>query len=378
MTFGKNQNAGPYANDGYINDPHSSHLNFLEDEEVHYIGYDKFKNKNNIPNGAIGTVLNKDDSKKLKSSRSQIKVDFGEHGVRYVHKNLLQFPSDYSQCLDTQLSKGQRIPRKLTDEENEQREARLQAKKDARYEVILSNRESNKKFREWRKDFLEQKKLELTTQMETSLQSAEHKKDRESRKAAVKRLNELEDKWNKDTIVDMKNKFIEDYVEKERAAAKEKAENQDSDNQDTENQAPDLNKDEIYRSIAENLFKIHYKEILNTQKSQDDRQIRLLKSTIRSLNEKIKGKVSELNEIREIVESGKRDFFRKEYSSPYYYNQMLHEKWDEFKGEDPVTQTEKNETKDENNEKKKRYKKVKSTPDYELLRWGLYPNQMVF
>ena len=100
----------------------------------------------------------------------------------------------------------------------------------------------------------------------------------------------------------------------------------------------------------------------------------MLKSTIQSLNEKIKGKVSELNEIREIVESGKRDFFRKEYSSPYYYNQMLHEKWNEFKGEEPVTQTEKDETK----EKKKRYKKVKSTPDYELLRWGLYPNQMVF
>lgn len=374
MTFGKNQNAGPYANDGYINDPHSSHLNFLKDEEVLYIGDKKFKNKNNIPNGAIGIVLNKDDSKGLKSSRSQIKVDFGEHGVRYVHKNLLQFPSDYSQCLETQLTKGQRFPKKMTDEQKEQREAKLQAKKDARYAVILSNRENNKKFRKWRKDFLDQKKLELTTEIETALQSVEHKKDRESRKEAIKKLNELEEKWTKDSILDMKNKYIEEYVESERIAAKERAAKQKAENPDSDNQVSDLNKDEIYRSIGENLFKQQYKDILNTQKNKDDRQMRLLKTTIQSLNEKIKGKMSELNEIRDIVESDKRDFFRKECSSPYYYNQMLHEKWNEFQGEEPVPQAEE---KEEEKKNKKRYKK-KSTPDYELLRWGLYPNQMVF
>lgn len=153
----KNQNSGPYSSDGYRVNPTVSHLDFVEGEDVIYIGNHKYKHKTRIPNGTRGTVLSKNNlqNKRLKSCRSLLRVDFNEHGIRYVRKELLQFPSDYSESLEEQLDKPG-VTEGVQSYRNEARSRRRQLARDSRYEQTLDNRQKTKEFREWRKDFLDQ------------------------------------------------------------------------------------------------------------------------------------------------------------------------------------------------------------------------------
>ena len=57
----KKQNGGPYHNNGYVHEPNISHLDFMEGDKVRYTGSEKYKHKSRVPNGAIGTVMKKDN-----------------------------------------------------------------------------------------------------------------------------------------------------------------------------------------------------------------------------------------------------------------------------------------------------------------------------
>ena len=99
------------------------------------------------------TVVDKNNlnNPKQKSSRSLILVDFGLYGFCYVHKNVLQFTSDYSDCLET-LCEKQGTTDGDQSSRNKVRSDKRSKFRDAKYQQTLENREKRKQFREWRKD----------------------------------------------------------------------------------------------------------------------------------------------------------------------------------------------------------------------------------
>ena len=98
---GKKQKCGPYSANGYRPEPDISHQDFVVGSQVIYTGTNKNKNKNYIPNGTLGEIMEKDNSSKLQeTSRSILKVDFGEQGVRYVNKNVLQLVGSFEENQD--------------------------------------------------------------------------------------------------------------------------------------------------------------------------------------------------------------------------------------------------------------------------------------
>lgn len=307
----KKQNGGPYSNNGYINDPNSSHLNFLPDEEVIYIGStNKNKHKKDVPNGTKGTVVDKNNlnNPKQKSSRSLILVDFGLHGVHYVHKNVLQFTSDYSDCLETLCEK------KGTTEGDQSSRNKVRSDKrskfrDAKYQQTLENREKRKQFREWRKDFLDQKESELRV--------------------------ELEDLKQDPTLVE--NRKQEVVIKQEHRVLK---------------MAND--KDET---------------LSEETKQENKARMDELKAQLTAFSNYEKSNMKERDIIREILRNKQsRKFLRNVYNRESY-NNYLHS---QMNGQEYVFQKE-----------TKEYKvnpdvEATSTPERELLRWGLYPHQVVF
>ena len=307
----KKQNGGPYSNNGYINDPNSSHLNFLPDEEVIYIGStNKNKHKKDVPNGTRGTVVDKNNlnNPKQKSSRSLILVDFGLHGVRYVHKNVLQFTSDYSDCLET-LCEKQGTTEGDQSSRNKVRSDKRSKFRDAKYQQTLENREKRKQFREWRKDFLDQKESELRV--------------------------ELEDLKQDPTLVE--NRKQEVVIKQEHRVLK---------------MAND--KDET---------------LSEETKQENKARMDELKAQLTVFSNYEKSNMKERDIIREILRNMQsRKFLRNVYNRESY-NNYLHS---QMNGQEYVFQKE-----------TKEYKvnpdaEATSTPERELLRWGLYPHQVVF
>ena len=98
---GKKQKCGPYSANGYRPEPEISHKDLTVGSQVIYTGSKKNKNKIYIPNGTLGEIMEKDNSSKLqKTSRSILKVDFGEQGVRYVSKSVLQLVGSFEENQD--------------------------------------------------------------------------------------------------------------------------------------------------------------------------------------------------------------------------------------------------------------------------------------
>ena len=88
MGFDKNQNAGPYSNNGFRKNPNSSHLDFIEGEEVEFVGQsEKTKNKRGIPNGTIGTILDK-STMKNRNSLSRWLYNLHNHINKQLGKNI--------------------------------------------------------------------------------------------------------------------------------------------------------------------------------------------------------------------------------------------------------------------------------------------------
>ena len=305
MGMDKKQNNGPYYNNGYIHDKHTSQQCYVPGEEVIYTGStNKNKHKKDVPNGTRGTVMIK--NKNQKSSRSQILVDFGEYGTRYVHKNVLQFTTDYSDCLDTlcekQGSKG------IQSSRDKARAARRSQARELKYQQALENRKDRKEFREWRKDYLDQAKIDLEQELIT-----------------LKEDPTLAENRKQEVILRQEYRVLKT-----------------------------MDKDKTVPEETKQANKLRMEEL--------DAQL-----TVISKYEKKNMKEREI--IREILRNEQtRKFLRNVYNRESY-NNFLHS---QKNGEEYVFQ-----------KKTKEYKvnpdvSATSTPEHELLRWGLYPQQVVF
>ena len=305
MGMDKKQNNGPYYNNGYIHDKNTSHQCFVPGEEVIYTGStNKNKHKKDVPNGTKGTVMVK--NKNLKSSRSQVLVDFGEYGTRYVHKNVLQFTTDYSDCLDTlcekQGSKG------IQSSRDKARAARRSQERELKYQQALENRKDRKEFREWRKDYLDQAKIDLEQELIT-----------------LKEDPTLAENRKQEVILRQEHRVLK-TVDKDKTVPEE-------------------------------------------TKQANKPRMEELDAQLTALSNYEKSNMKEREIIREILRNEQsRKYLRNVYNRESY-NNFLHS---QKNGEEYVFQ-----------KKTKEYKvnpdvSATSTPEHELLRWGLYPQQVVF
>ena len=305
MGMDKNQNNGPYHNNGYIHDKHTSHQCFVPGENVIFTGStNKNKHKKDVPNGTRGTVMVK--NKNQKSSRSQVLVDFGEYGTCYVHKNVLQFTTDYSDCLDTlrekQGSKG------IQSSRDKARAARRSQARELKYQQALENREKLKEFREWRKDYLDQAKINLEQELIT-----------------LKEDPTLSENRKQEVIIRQEYRVLK-TVEKDKTVPEE-------------------------------------------TKQANKPRMEELDAQLTAFSNYEKKNIKERVIIKEILRNEKsRKFLRNVYNRESY-NNFLHS---QKNGEEYVFQKK---TKDY---AVKEGVEATSTPQLELLRWGLYPQQVVF
>jgi hypothetical protein len=259
MGFDKNQNGGPYSNDGFRKNPNSSHLDFIEGEHVEFVGQsEKTKNKRGIPNGSIGTILDKSTmkNKTMKTSRSELFIDFGKHGTRIVRKELLRYPDEHEDLLEEQVDNqgsnqgyqdySKEIVRKeknrllnellfVVNEDdgvsldkikefnekvnaihmkmNDNQEKKESIKQDE-INSTLENRENRKKYREWRKSFLDQKYLELQAKIHELESSPDYKHKRVLRKKLADEIEELTNKYIPTNEPLTKAEFMRSCIEK--------------------------------------------------------------------------------------------------------------------------------------------------------------------
>ena len=153
---GKGGRRGPYSAEGYRPNTQISHMDFLEDDKVIYIGFPKH-NKNSdrlIQNGDVGHVMRKDiGSKTQRIPRSKIKIDFGDKGIRYVDKKLLQHEDDYDIYIDELLDKDPHLEgfQSFRVENRKVEKEKRKEHYDKKYALILEKREEKKKFNEKKK-----------------------------------------------------------------------------------------------------------------------------------------------------------------------------------------------------------------------------------
>lgn len=265
MGFDKNQNAGPYSNNGFRKNPNSSHLDFIEGEEVEFVGQsEKTKNKRGIPNGTIGTILDKSTmkNKNMKTSRSQLFVDFGKHGYRIVRKELLRYPDEHEELLEDlvdmqgsnqgfqdyiremvrkeknrelnelllMVDENDKVPTENIREFNDKINAihkkindnleKNNLLKQEKINSTLENRENQKKYREWRKEFLDKKYLELQSKIHELQSSPEFKQKRELRKKLISEIEELTNRYIPTNEPLTKAEFMRTCVESEKEPEK--------------------------------------------------------------------------------------------------------------------------------------------------------------
>jgi hypothetical protein len=342
--YGKSQNEGPYHNNGYQPDPQLSHLDFEPEDPVYYTGYSKNKHKSDIPHNSRGTVVEKDNTNKLKrTSRSVICVDFGDHGIRLVHKNLLQLCDDEHRCLEESLNsyksqegfqsyrndnRGNGVPKEVFES------GRKVTKKQLDIETTLENRELHKQFREWRKTFLDEKKEALELKLTEMTNDSKFKKDREERKKAEEMIEGLTDKYTDLNEPVTKHLFMESH-----------------DNKKYTNE--------------------QLQSMYNVQKEQDKRRIKMLKQNLMNIHITLRGRTKGIHKLTSAIESSSRAFFMNECVSRTDYQNMLHREWNNR----PIT----------NIEPSREYvvtPPVESVMDEEtkynaeLLQWGLYPQDV--
>ena len=210
---GKKQKSGPYSANGYRPEPEISHKDLTVGSQVIYTGSNKNKNKIYIPNGTLGEIMEKDNSSKLqKTSRSILKVDFGEQAVRYVSKSVLQLVGSFEEhqdyVLDTTDTEG------IQSERNDKKKKVQKKLRPAKYANILENRENNKEFREWRKDHLDEKQINIQNDINELLYSPEYKQKKETRKKLMDEIEDIQEKHSLAKEHETKTKFMSEYMGK--------------------------------------------------------------------------------------------------------------------------------------------------------------------
>jgi len=336
--FGKNQNSGPYYSNGYRPDPTISHLDFSVGSQVIYTGTNKNKNMNYIPNGTIGEIMEKDNSSKLqKSSRSTLKVDFGSKGIRYVNKNVLQLSDSFEEnqeyVLETMDTEG------LQSYRNDKKKEVNEQLRPAKYDKILSNRQKNKEFREWRKDFLDEKHLSIKDDINQLINSSDYAQKLKSRKDCNKEIDELQDKYSlvgePKTKMDFMNEQISKGVSSERA-----------------------------------------ERIYSLKKQGADKKIKHLKKELKKLNEFFYNSSDKIKKLREVMDREDRQFVY-EVNDKNDYNTYLQHHYEQRNKVDKVEYDYKKYLLEPSEEYKidSNVKAIESE-NINLLRWGLYPHQV--
>jgi len=342
----KKQNGGPYHNNGYVHEPNVSHLDFAVGEKVIYTGSEKYKHKSRVPNGSKGIVMKKDNlsNKRQKTSRSILKVDFGQYGINYIRKGLLQFPSDYSECLEEQLDKMNHNEG-IQDYRNEMKKITQEKLQPSKYKKIIENRLKNKEFREWRQEFLDKKKLELEGNAHKIKLSDEYKGKRTRHNKLKVELEEITSLYE--------GSGDKAYVEVSK---------------DCLSKNPQATKDEIQK-------------MFNVKKNKDTRIIGMLKNSMRDIENYFDKSSKEYKELTECIHGGSRQYVR-EVSCKEDYNNYLHHHYEQrnIPKEDMVDYKYKSleENEEESEEVKEVVKNYVEPKNINLLLWGLYPKDVSY
>ena len=182
---GKKQKMGLYSSNGFSPDNTISHLDFTPDNMVIYVGTNKNKNKFYIPNGCEGIIMDNGKENKLqKTSRSMFKVNFGDKGIHYVRKELLQPVDAFT---ENQILPLERLDKSTQHGRNEKKKLVQEKLQAAKHSKILSNRAENKQFREWRKEHLDEEHVNLQTKLATYKNTEEYYQSKQ-REAELKQL----------------------------------------------------------------------------------------------------------------------------------------------------------------------------------------------
>jgi len=337
----KRASSGPYSNNGYRPEPNVSHLDFMEGDKVTYIGSEKYKHKYRVPNGSKGTVMVKDNlsNKRQKTSRSILKVDFGQYGISYIRKELLQFPSDYSDCLETQLEDMSQNEG-IQDYRNEQKKVTKGKLQSSKYKKILENRLKKKEFREWRQQYLDEKKLELQANAMGLKLSSEYKTKREHYNKLKEEYEELSSLYEGSDA----KAYLE--VNKECLATDPEA------------------------------TRITIQKTFNNKKNKDTHTSTLLRNSMRDIEDYFDESSKEYKDLMEVINDGSRKYVR-EVSCKTDYNNYLHHHYGQKDKEAKVDY---------------KYKAIKPSRKYKvdvdveaieskeisLLQWGLYPRNVSY
>lgn len=395
---GKMQNAGPYSNNGFQPDPFTSHLDFVEGDKVIYTGTSsKNKNKRNIPNGAVGTVVEKGYNRLQKSSRSTILVDFDKHGIRYVNKNCLMFLSDDEECMEKRLNalpvilgvQSHRHKKFVTVEEPVLKEPPVEepvtgeppveeppveepvtgeplieeppveeppveeppveestVKKhipigEYKQQLREQSRINRKEYRQFRKDLLDKKELELEVEISSGMNDPNNVKLRDDRKRVNESIEEIKEKYGPG-----ENLTKLEYM------------NKHSDSSLTEDQ-------------LESMFMVH--------KEQDMRRIKILKHHLLNVSEQLKSNSKELGTLEDVYNSDRR-YFTHECGSASEYKQMIQEEWGKLPVNDgkPKRDYSLKVESEETNDSEQTEVLPPPVEDIKmnLLKWGLYPRDV--
>jgi len=337
---GKKLKCGPYSANGYRPDPSISHLDYVVGSKVIYTGTNKNKNRIYIPTGTSGEIMEKDNSYKLqKTSRSILKVDFGEQGVRYVSKSVLQLVGSFEEHQDYVLD--------TTDKEGIQSERNDKKKKvqdkllSAKYAKILKNREKNKEFREWRKDHLDEKQIDIQNAINELQSTPEYKQKKETKKKLTEEIEGIQEKYTLAKEHETKTKFISEYKDKNPHHTHEQCE----------------------------------KEYVK-QKDNDFKRQKYLKNELLKVKEYFESSSAEIKKLNEVMNRGDRQFVH-EVTGKTEYNTYLHHHYEQRNKVDKVDY----DYEEYELEPSKEYKvdpNVKATvpENINLLQWGLYPHQV--
>ena len=392
---GKKQNAGPYSNNGFQPEPFTSHRDFVEGDEVIYTGSSsKNKNKRNVPNGAVGTVVEKGYNRLQKSSRSTILVDFGQNGIRYVNKNCLMFPSDDEECMEKRLDappvilgvqshrrkkfvtveepvlKGDSLEEQTTEEPPEEEQTteeppeeeqtteeppeEEQTTEESRVEESTvkkkipigeykqqmreQSRVKRKEYRQFRKDLLDKKELDLEVEISSGMNDPKNVKLRDDRKRINENIEEIKEMYGPS-----ENLTKLEYM------------NKHSDGSLTEDQ-------------LESMYNVH--------KEQDMRRIKILKHHLLNVSAQLKSNSKEIGTLEEVYNSNRR-YFTHECGSASEYRKMVQEAG----GKLPVHDGKPKRSYSLKVESEGKVESEHLPPPVEdvkmnLLKWGLYPQDV--
>ena len=97
------------------------------------------------------------------------------------------------------------------NERNDKKKKVQQKLRPAKYGKILENREKNKEFREWRKNHLDEKQIDIQNDINKLQSSPEYKKKKETRKNLTEEIEGITEKYSLAKEHETKTNFTSEY-----------------------------------------------------------------------------------------------------------------------------------------------------------------------